>query len=501
MRLQLVVGAMGVAAVVATGAFAVSGGGTITTFAGTGEGGFSGDGGPATSAHLNYPKGMAVDGQGNVYIADTRNLRVRKVSLDGRITTIAGNGRYGSSGDGGPATSAQLYYPVWLAVDGQGNVYIADARDEDLITHVRKVSPGGTITTFAGTGARGFSGDGGPATSAQLESPGGLAVDRKGNVYIADGSRVRKVDPGGTITTFAGTGRWGFSGDGGPATSAQLKSPKGVAVDGKGNVYIADSNNLRVRKVDPGGTITTFAGTGSRGFSGDGGPATSAQLNYPWGLAVDGKGNVYIADGSSRVRKVSVGGTITTFAGTGIRGSSGDGGLATSAQLNYPSGLAVDRQGNVYIADAYNHRVRKVGDVSAPAVSSLCSRAAARQVVERLHLGDAGDPNLSDSVGQVLCGAFVGPRSRAMVVSLAAPSCGRTAGWVVFRWAGGAWRLVMTRNNGADLAAVGSDIRETMWVLRPRDAHCFPTGGMRARIWHWNGTHFTASTWKQVTKG
>ena len=337
----------------------VSRSGTITTFAGTGKAGFTGDGGPATSAQLDA-YGVAVDGQGNVYIAGSESHRVRKVGPGGTIRTFAGTGKAGSSGGGGPAVAAQLNFPYGVAADAHGNVYIADYGNR----RVRKVGPGGTITTFAGTDNEGFSGDGGKATSARL-TPNGVAVDGQGNVYIADyttrTSRVRKVSRSGTITTFAGTGKPGFSGDGGPATSAQLRTPDGVAVDGKGNVYIADSEDQRVRKVSPGGTITTIAGTGEWGFSGDGGPATSARLYNPYGVAVDRKGNVYIADnGNNRVRRVSPGGTITTFAGTGKEGFSGDGGPATSARLYLPAGVAVDRKGNVYIADKYNYRVRKV---------------------------------------------------------------------------------------------------------------------------------------------
>jgi hypothetical protein len=250
-NVALALGAAAVAAVVAaTGAFGASGGGRITTIAGSGVRGFSGDGGPATSARMDYPRGVAVDGKGNVYIADLENLRIRKVSPGGTITSFAGNGGYGASGDGGPATSARLYRTYAVAADRQGNVYITDGEEDD-VSHpvVRKVSPRGTITTFAGTGIRGFSGDGGPATAAQLSNPTGVAVDRKGNVYIADVSRVRKVTVGGTITTIAGTGRAGFSGDGGPATSARLYNPAGVAVDGQGNLYVIDKYNQRVRKV------------------------------------------------------------------------------------------------------------------------------------------------------------------------------------------------------------------------------------------------------------
>jgi PKD repeat protein len=342
------------AAIVVPSASGVSGGDTITTIAGLGTLGFSGDGGQATSAQLYKPDGVAVDGQGNVYIADTFNNRVREVS-GGVITTIAGTGTAGYSGDGGQATSAQLNSPRDVAVDSQGNVYIADYFNQ----RVRKVS-GGIITTIAGTGTAGYSGDGGQATSAQLNYPHSMAVDGQGNVYIADESnqRVRKVS-GGVITTVAGTGTAGFSGDGGQATSAQLNFPEGVAVDGQGNLYIADSSNERIRKVS-GGVITTVAGTGTAGFSGDGGQATSAQLSRPFHVTVDGQGNLFIGDlDNARVRKVS-GGVITTISGTGTAGFSGDGGPALSAQLNLPDGVAVDPQGNLFIADSGNHRVREV---------------------------------------------------------------------------------------------------------------------------------------------
>ena len=335
-----------VVAVTATGALGGSGGGTITTIAGNGN---TGDGGPATSAQVS-PWGVAVDGQRNVYIVESDNESVRRVSAGGTITTIAGTGNQGFSGDGGPATSAELDSPTGVAVDRQGNVYIVD-RDNN---RVRKVGPGGTITTFAGGGSS--LGDGGPATSAQLNYPYAVAVDGQRNVYIADGRRVRKVSASGTITTFAGGGS--SLGDGGPATSARLRNATGVAVDGQRNIYIADGQDYRVRKVSRSGTITTFAGTGKAGFTGDGGPATSAQLDA-YGVAVDGQGNVYIAGSEShRVRKVGPGGTIRTFAGTGKAGSSGGGGPAVAAQLNFPYGVAADAHGNVYIADYGNRRVR-----------------------------------------------------------------------------------------------------------------------------------------------
>ncbi|MFZ4811864.1 MAG: NHL repeat-containing protein, partial [Ilumatobacteraceae bacterium] len=328
--------------------------GTVSTVAGGGAS--LGDGGPATSAQLASPSGVAVDAVGNVYIADSSNNRVRKIGTDGTITTIAGTGVGGFSGDGGPATGAQLRNPSGVAVDAAGNVYIADYSND----RVRKVTTGGTITTIAGTGVRGFSGDGGPATSADINLPFGVVVDATGNVFFTTNRWVRKVSTDGTISTVAGGGS--SLGDGGPATNAQLTNVTGLAIDAAGNIFIADTNpNNRVRKVSTGGTITTIAGTGVLGFSGDGGPATSAQLDRPFGVAVDATGNVYIAlFGSHRVRKVATDGTITTVAGTGALGFSGDGGPASNAQLSGPQGVAVDPAGNLYIADTANMRIRKV---------------------------------------------------------------------------------------------------------------------------------------------
>ena len=329
-------------------------GGFITTVAGTiGQRAFNGDGGPATSASLNLPFGVAVDSAGDLYIADTFNYRVRGVS-NGTMTTVAGNGDFRFSGDGGPATSAALN-TITLAADSAGNLYITTA----LNNRIRQVSKG-IITTIAGNGDAGFSGDGGPATNASLNDPGGTAIDSSGNLYIADGSnsRIREVS-GGRITTVAGNGGIGFSGDGGPATGAMLNSPQAVAVDSFGNLYIADYDNQRIRKVSA-GTITTVAGNGIAGFSGDGGPATSASLFRPVAVAVDSAGNLYIADqGNNRIRQVS-NGIITTVAGNGNAVFSGDGGPATTASLDFPSGVAVDSAGNLYIADLGNERVREV---------------------------------------------------------------------------------------------------------------------------------------------
>jgi secreted PhoX family phosphatase len=334
--------------------------GIITTVAGNGVQGYSGDGGQATSASLNYPAGVAVDATGNLFIADYGNNRIRKVTTGGAITTVAGNGISGFSGDGGAATSASMNGPSGIAVDAAGNLFVA----EDLNHRIRKLTPDGIITTVAGNGIPGFLGDGGAATSASLELgllSSGVAVDIAGNLFIADAfnNRIRKVTPEGVITTVAGNGVPGFSGDGGLATSASMNGPVGVAVDAAGNLFIADYN--RVRKVMPSGVIITVAGNGTSLFGGDGSTATAAVLHAPIGLARDPAGNLFIADASNnRIRKVTPEGVITTVAGNGVPGFSGDGGPVTSASLNYPSGVAVDAAGNLFIADAFNNRIRKV---------------------------------------------------------------------------------------------------------------------------------------------
>jgi sugar lactone lactonase YvrE len=332
--------------------------GAISTLAGNGALGFSGDNGPATAAKLYDPWGVAVDGFGNVFFAEHDGHRIRRVDSAGIITTRAGLGLPGYFGDGGAAISAYLSWPNGAAVDGSGNLYIADYGNG----RIRKVGSGGVINTLAGNGAAGFSGEGGQAAAAALNGPTGVAVDGMGNVYVADelNARVRKVDSTGVITTLAGNGITGYSGDGGPATAAALDVPVGVAADGFGNVYIVERVGNRVRKVDSTGVITTLAGNGVAGYSGDGGPATGAELHGPTGLAADGSGNVYIADwGNNRIRKVA-GGIITTLVGCGVAGYSGDGGAASAAELNGPSGVAVDAVGNLFIADWGNQRIRKV---------------------------------------------------------------------------------------------------------------------------------------------
>lgn len=332
----------------------------INTVAGTGIDGFSGDGGTAASAELNNPGGVAVDSTGNLYIADSSNHRVRKVDASGKISTIAGIGTGGYSGDGGPATSAQLNNPYRLTLDSVGNLYIVDYSNDCI----RKVDVSGNISTVAGGRGNGYSGDGGPATSAKLSYPDGVAVDSSGNLYIADkgNHRIRKVDTSGTISTVAGTGVYGFSGDGGDATLAQLYYPNGVAVDGSGNLYISDKDNHRIRKIDVTGKISTIAGVGGEpNYWGDGVPATSAYFNLPIGIAVDSGGNVYIVDSSNfRIRKIDTSGIISTIAGTGRYGYSGDGGPATSADLHRPYEVAVDSSGNLYIAEVFSHRIRKI---------------------------------------------------------------------------------------------------------------------------------------------
>jgi uncharacterized protein (TIGR03437 family) len=396
-------------------------GGVITTVEGNGTQGLSGDNGPATSAQLNDPLAVVLDTVGNLYIGDTGNGRIRKVA-GGVITTVAGGGIL--LGNNTPALGAQLNYSNGVATDSAGNLYVNDSNN----SLIRKIT-NGVITTVAGNGTLGYSGDNGPATLAQLNYPSAVAVDPVGNLYIADtqNQRIRKVS-GGVITTVAGNGstccveNMGNIGDNGPATSAPLNSPFGVAVDAAGNLYIADTRNLRIRKVS-GGVITTVVGNGEWGYGGDNGPATTAQLTGPGGVAVDATGNLYIADGGV-VRKVSngiittvagsqtnglgcppvlgsslsvstapsgiavdsggnlyvsvgggdclmkvSGGVITTLSGTGSQGFSGDGGPAVLAELSGPTGVAVDRAGEIYVAEPLSNRIRILTPGTPPAIT------------------------------------------------------------------------------------------------------------------------------------
>ena len=366
--------------------------GSITTIAGTGVRGFSGDGGPATHAQVTAAGALTTDNAGNLFFVD--DSRVRKISLDGMITTIAGNGLHGFSGDGGPAVNAQLNVPGSLAIDSFGNLYIGD----NATLRIRRVSPDGIITTVAGTGTLRMPGDGGPALAAQFTGVSGLTFDSAGNLYVSDSnplsdgwdcSCIRKISPQGIVSTLAlpslvaprdlavdpadnlwiatsrfivrvsrsggaavaaGNGEAFFSGDGGPAINAVLNFPIGIAVDGVGgNLYVADTFNHRVRSVSPAGIITTIAGNGTAGYSGDGGPAAGAALYYPVGLAFDSQGNLYIADhGNSRIRRISNTGVITTVADAAVLGG------------NQIWSLAVDQQNNLYVPDAAHNRILKI---------------------------------------------------------------------------------------------------------------------------------------------
>ncbi len=337
-------------------------GGNISTIAGNGGFSYAGDGGTALQALLNGPAGVAVDSSGNTYFSDTNNNVVRKIGSAGVISTVAGNGTAGFGGDGGKATSAQFSAPAGLAMDKSGNLYIADSAN----SRVRKMATDGTVSTVAGSGTQGYGGDGTAATGAQLNVPSALAFDASGNLYIADfgNSAVRKVTTGGIISTFAGNGTAGYSGDGGKATAAQLNGVQSVAVDSAGNVYIADALNYRVREVNAAGVISTIAGNGYAGYSGDLGPATAAQLSYPAALAVDSAGSVYVSDGGTRIRRIS-GGIVATVAGTGTLGFSGDGGAAAQAMLNAPQGMAFDAKGNLFVADSGNNAIRELQPLGA----------------------------------------------------------------------------------------------------------------------------------------
>jgi trimeric autotransporter adhesin len=330
----------------------------ITTVAGTGKAGFTGDGGQATSAELNEPHGVAVDAAGNIYIADTNNNRIRMVATDGTITTLAGTGLAGWVD--GAATDAEFNNPMSLAVHGT-DVFVADFYN----SAIRKIKLA-TVSTVAGTGTADYGGDTGPANLAKLHWPAGVAIDSAGHIYIADfdNTRIREFDDNGAITTVAGNGTGGYTGDGLLATKAEINYPYDVAVDLSGNLYIADTTNTVIRRVDAStGVISTVAGNGTAGFSGDGGPATSASMTGPTGVTVDAAGNLYIADWQNNViRRVDAGGIIQTVAGNFHlgKGYAGDGNVAASAMLNLPWGVAVDSHGNLYIADTYNNRIRKV---------------------------------------------------------------------------------------------------------------------------------------------
>ena len=333
--------------------------GDIFTFAGTGAAAFGGDGGPATSAALHQPTGLARLADGSILVADYANHRIRRVSPNGHMTTVAGTNTTGYSGDGGQATSARLNMPTDVEPTPDGGFLIADYGNR----RVRRVSPAGVITTVAGTGVSGTSGDGGPATSAQLGAPTGVAVTADGGFLIADAAahRIRRVSPGGTITSVAGTGAAGGTGDGGPATAARLNAPVSVAPLAGGGFLVAEYEGHRVRRVSAAGVITRVAGTGTAGFSGDGEAATAARLNRPVHVSPTSDGGFLIGDSlNNRVRKVSADGTIATVAGSGEPGFTGDGGPAMLARLSAPYAAVEDGSGAILIADGQNNRLRRV---------------------------------------------------------------------------------------------------------------------------------------------
>jgi Secretion system C-terminal sorting domain len=335
----------------------------ITTIAGDGTQGYGGDGGPATSAKFNHADFLWLH-KGSLYITDAFNHRIRKIDLTTNIiSTVAGTGVAGYNGDNIAATNAQLQVPEGICLDTAGNMYISDGYNR----RVRKVTAStGIITTIAGNGTIGHSGDGGAATNAQLGGPWGVFIDKNNNVYICDGieNNIRKVSSAGIISTIAGTGVAGYSGNGGPATNAQVNTPAMIATDSSGNIIFSDGSNHAIRKIDAiTAVITTIAGNGSYGYLGDGGPAFNALLYYPAGIFVDGHNNIFLADALNYVvRKIDgVSGIISTVVGSGISGFSGDGGPATSANLNIPDGIFLDSFGTMFITDyKYNNRVRMV---------------------------------------------------------------------------------------------------------------------------------------------
>lgn len=336
----------------------------ITTVAGSGVAGYAGDGGPATLAELNNPGDLHVDNNGNIYIADLSNHVIRRIDyITGVISTIAGTGIAGFSGDGGLGISAELYLPSAVHVDGVGNIYISDFGNQRI-----RVIDGvtGVINTIAGTGFPGYSGDGGPATSADLNNPFDIEVDTAGHVYVSDNSNnvIRRIDnTTGIISTFAGTGVVGYAGDGGPATLAEFNYPTGLFIDVSNDLYLCDEANNVIRKIDAStGDISTVAGVGTLGYSGDGGSAMLAEFGNPSGVYVDTLANIYISDEwNDCIRKVeATSGIVNTIAGTGMGGFSGDGGLATLAQMDNPTSVFIDSFGKLFLVDAINQRVRVI---------------------------------------------------------------------------------------------------------------------------------------------
>ena len=330
----------------------------LWTAAGNGGTTYAGDGGQSVTRGLNAPYGVAIDSQDRVYVADSGLHAVRRINSDGTITTIAGTGTAGSTGDGGAATTARLNTPVRLAFDTAGNLYIADSGNNKI----RKVTPAGIISTVAGTGTAGNTGDGGQATSARLRTPYDVAFGPDGSMYIADRAnhKIRRVAPNGIISTFAGTGTAGYNGDGITATAARLNTPYGVDVDADGNVYIADFDNERVRKVDTNKIITTYAGTGIATIDGDGGPAVEAGLHKPMYVYAAPSGDLYIGESNNNRIRLVHDGNIDTLAGSGVFSYLGDGGAPVFSTWQRPSAMALDSIGNLWVADRLNRRIRVI---------------------------------------------------------------------------------------------------------------------------------------------
>ena len=430
--------------------------GVLTTVAGNGAGTYSGDGGPAINASLYSPQGVAVDAAGNLFIADYYNNRVRKVSTNGLISTVAGGG---NGGDGGLATNASLGNPASVALDGTATLFIADYYN----SRIRAVGTNGIISTVAGTGTRSYSGDGGPATDATFTLPTGLALDGLGNLFIAAPANqcVRAVNTDGVIQTVAGIGtnsskNGAYSGDGGVATNASLNGPSGVGADSLGNLFIADNGNNRIRKVDTSGIITTVAGNGTAGYSGDGAFATNASLQFPDGVAVDSLGDLFIADtGNNLLREVTANGIITTVAGNGTGAYSGDGGPATNASLFRPRGVTVDSSGNLFIADSYNNRIRKVTNTQGPvlALNNVSApNAGSYQVVVTRPGGSvtSGVARLVVADSPLICQAVWDSGGNVALSCLSQPGSTNTAQWATNLAPPVFWQLLSTNLAGPD---------------------------------------------------
>ena len=421
-------------------------GGRVEPIAGSSAVGFSGDGGPASFATFNTPGALATDAAGTVYVADTFNQRIRRIDAGGTITTLAHTG--------------MAFFPSAVAPDGQGNTYLTDYSEGGPRGGLRVIDSGGSLTTSP--------------FDAQLTAPTAVATDARGTVYVGDRTSVRRLD-GGTLATG-------------------LTQTSALAVDASGAVYVAD--DATVRRIGPAGAITTVAGTGVAGFSGDGGAATDAQLNRPTALAIDADGTLYIADTNNhRVRAVTTTGKILTIAGTGSPRFNGSTGAAQKTNLAYPGGLAIAKDGHLLIADSYHNTVVRFSRSPAGATAGSCTREAARAIFERRHVGNAGA--MDDPVFQLLCGAFTGRKSKAMVASAAVPSCGGSTEWFVFRSVGGRWKQVLGVHHGAFLDTSGSRIREFQGVLAAGDAHCFPSS-YKARLWRWNGKRMVHGAWRKA---